>query len=71
MILPNPNPSLNPTPGPIKAARPNPRPLPLLKPKSTALTFAPLAWLKLRMFLHADHVEVGFFGISSADDLRQ
>ena len=27
-----------------------------------------MAWLKLRLFLHSDHVEVGFFGISSKDD---
>ncbi len=33
------------------------------------LTFSPLAWLKLRLFLHTDEVEVGFFGISAAHDL--
>jgi hypothetical protein len=33
------------------------------------LTFSPLAWLKLRLFLHADEVEVGGFGISSHHDL--
>jgi hypothetical protein len=33
------------------------------------LTFAPMAWLKLRLFLHADDVEVGGFGISSEHDL--
>ena len=33
------------------------------------LTFSPLAWLKLRMFLHTDEVEVGGFGISSEPDL--
>jgi hypothetical protein len=32
---------------------------------STAITFAPLAWLKLLMFLHAGDTEVGGFGISS------
>ncbi len=29
------------------------------------LTFSPMAWLKLRLFLHADDVEVAGFGISS------
>jgi len=33
------------------------------------LTFSPLAWLKLRLFLHAEEVEVGGFGISSKEDL--
>ena len=33
------------------------------------LTFSPMAWLKLRLFLHADDVEVGGFGISSDHDL--
>lgn len=28
-----------------------------------------MAWLKLRLFLHADDVEVGGFGISAANDL--
>lgn len=37
--------------------------------RSPSLRFAPLAWLKLRTFLHADDVEVGGFGISAADDL--
>lgn len=66
----------NPTTTPsslIQAARPNlhcPRP-PRARhePRPTALTFAPLAWLKLRLFLHTDEVEVGFFGISAATDL--
>ena len=31
----------------------------------TAVTFSPLAWLKLLMFLHAGDTEVGGFGISS------
>jgi len=39
------------------------------EPEPTALTFSPLAWLKLRLFLHTDAVEVGFFGISAKDDL--
>jgi len=39
------------------------------EPKASALIFSPLAWLKLRLFLHTDEVEVGFFGISSADNL--
>src|SRR5205814_9754162 len=34
-----------------------------------ALTFSPLAWLKLRLFMHADNVEIGGFGISKTDDL--
>jgi len=33
------------------------------------LSFSPMAWLKLRLFLHADEVEVGGFGISSSHDL--
>src|SRR5580704_10346320 len=33
--------------------------------QSTAVTFSPLAWLKLLMFLHADDTEVGGFGISA------
>jgi hypothetical protein len=36
---------------------------------TSTLTFSPLAWLKLRLFLHGDDVEVGGFGISSDDDL--
>jgi hypothetical protein len=32
------------------------------------LVFAPLAWLKLMMFLHAGDTEVGGFAVSSADD---
>jgi hypothetical protein len=36
---------------------------------SAVLRFAPLAWLKLRLFLHAGDTEVGFFGISAEDDL--
>jgi hypothetical protein len=35
----------------------------------STLTFSPLAWLKLRLFLHGDDVEVGGFGISSDHDL--
>lgn len=34
-----------------------------------ALRIAPLVWLKMRLFLHADDVEVGGFGVSSASDL--
>jgi hypothetical protein len=33
--------------------------------QATAVTFSPLAWLKLLMFLHAGDTEVGGFGISS------
>jgi proteasome lid subunit RPN8/RPN11 len=33
--------------------------------QSAAVTFSPLAWLKLLMFLHAGDTEVGGFGISS------
>jgi hypothetical protein len=39
------------------------------RPRPQAITFAPLAWLKLRHFLHSDHVEIGGFGISSENDL--
>ena len=35
----------------------------------TVLRFSPLAWLKLRLFLHAGETEVGFFGISDKEDL--
>ena len=38
-------------------------------PLYQSLRFAPLAWLKLRLFLHAGDTEVGFFGISDEDDL--
>jgi hypothetical protein len=37
--------------------------------ETQVLTFSPMAWLKLRLFLHADDVEVGGFGISSDYDL--
>jgi hypothetical protein len=40
------------------------------EPNLQAITFAPLAWLKLQHFLHSDDVEVGGFGISSVADLR-
>lgn len=33
------------------------------------MTFSPLSWLKLRLFLHSDEVEVGGFGLSSQDNL--
>jgi proteasome lid subunit RPN8/RPN11 len=33
--------------------------------QSAAVTFSPLAWLKLLMFLHAGDTEVGGFGISA------
>jgi hypothetical protein len=33
------------------------------------LTFSPLAWLKLQMFLHAGDTEVGGFAVSRAGDL--
>lgn len=35
----------------------------------TVVTFSPLAWLKLLMFLHAGDTEIGGFGISSATNL--
>jgi hypothetical protein len=38
-------------------------------PDEPALTFAPLAWLKLQFFLHAGDTEIGGFGISAEDDL--
>lgn len=34
-----------------------------------ALTFAPLAWLKLQYFCHAGETEIGGFGVSAANDL--
>ena len=37
--------------------------------RPTVLRFAPLVWLKLRLFLHAGETEVGFFGISDEKDL--
>jgi hypothetical protein len=37
--------------------------------KETRLTFSPMAWLKLMLFLHAGDTEVGGFGVSSEDDL--
>jgi hypothetical protein len=45
------------------------RPLHRPELEETILRFAPLAWLKLRFFLHAGETEVGFFGISHKDDL--
>jgi len=53
-------------PSPVVQPKPLNRFLPDDEP---ALTFAPLAWLKLRHFLHSDQVEVGGFGISAASDL--
>jgi proteasome lid subunit RPN8/RPN11 len=63
-------------PNTIQAARmPPPTPPPRTtvsarrsRAKEPVLRFAPLAWLKLKMFLHADRVEVGGFGISAEDD---
>jgi len=37
--------------------------------QSPALTFSPLAWLKLQFFLHAGDTEIGGFGVSRQDDL--
>lgn len=34
-----------------------------------ALTFAPLAWLKLQRFCHCGDTEIGGFGVSAAEDL--
>jgi len=34
-----------------------------------ALTFAPLAWLKLQLFCHAGDTEIGGFGLSAENDL--
>jgi proteasome lid subunit RPN8/RPN11 len=42
---------------------------PRARSAAPALRFAPLAWLKLQMFLHAGETEVGGFGISRPDDL--
>ena len=43
---------------------------PLAPPAPPAsVRFAPLAWLKLLTFLHADDVEVGGFGIAASEDL--
>jgi proteasome lid subunit RPN8/RPN11 len=36
---------------------------------SPALTFSPLAWLKLQFFCHAGDTEIGGFGISAEEDL--
>lgn len=38
-------------------------------PDDPALVIAPLAWLKLMLFLHAGDTEVGGFGVSRGDDL--
>ena len=51
-------PPLSPMPSPLSRANHPP-----------ALVFAPLAWLKLKLFLHAQDVEVGGFGVSSEGDL--
>jgi hypothetical protein len=34
----------------------------------SALTFSPLAWLKLQMFCHSGCTEIGGFGVSADDD---
>jgi proteasome lid subunit RPN8/RPN11 len=70
------NPNLPPAPLKLTAnessAHPNPtkRHQPRQSPpeKATCLTFSPLAWLKLMLFLHAGDTEVGGFGVSSEDD---
>jgi hypothetical protein len=50
---------------PPLASKPN-----LFSPRRPArLTFAPLPWLKLRLFLHSDDCEIGGFAISSAQNL--
>ena len=69
-----PTPPTPPTPQ-IQAAR-SPSPIPS-KPRrrvwadldERAITFSPLAWLKLRLFLHAGDVEVGGFGLAAQHDL--
>ncbi|HWE95362.1 MAG TPA: hypothetical protein VG269_15450, partial [Tepidisphaeraceae bacterium] len=38
---------------------------PAPREQATAVTFSPLAWLKLLLFLHAGDTEIGGFGISS------
>jgi proteasome lid subunit RPN8/RPN11 len=44
------------------------RATPLALPQA-AVTFAPLAWLKLQFFCHAGDTEIGGFGISSEENL--
>jgi hypothetical protein len=70
-VTTDPNPTTNTPSSLIQAARPNPPESfrPRRRPVEKTLTFAPLAWLKLRLFLHTDEVEVGFFGISAESDL--
>jgi hypothetical protein len=46
-----------------------PRPAPRHENRPPTLRFAPLAWLKLMIFLHAGDTEVGFFGICAKEDL--
>jgi proteasome lid subunit RPN8/RPN11 len=65
-----------PPPVKLTTSEPSPHPhdrerrAPQFLPKEWAcLTFSPLAWLKLILFLHAGDTEVGGFGVSSEDDL--
>jgi hypothetical protein len=53
-------------PPPGRRGRPNPWPRDDDHPR---LTFSPLAWLKLMLFLHGGDGEVGGFGVSAEDDL--
>jgi proteasome lid subunit RPN8/RPN11 len=57
--------STHPHPNPPKHRQPRQS----LPEKPTCLTFSPLAWLKLILFLHGGDTEVGGFGVSSEEDL--
>jgi hypothetical protein len=56
-------------PAVVEAERRASQPIPQRPRWAPALWIAPLAWLKLRLFLHAGPTEVGFFGVSTEDDL--
>jgi proteasome lid subunit RPN8/RPN11 len=51
-----------------RKSRPTWRPPPRESVLARALTFAPLAWLKLQFLCHAGPTEVGGFGLSHPDD---
>ena len=69
---PNQTPSQNQDTPPSAKGEPNPDPKPdkpFWRPRHPPmLVFAPLAWLKLQLFLHGADNEVGGFGISADDD---
>jgi hypothetical protein len=44
------------------------RPMPAPVPQEPKLVFSPLAMLKLQLFMQADQVQIGGFGISSEDN---